>query len=212
MATVGQPPAGGPLLAAIFEASDDGIIIGDSGGLITMWNGAAERLFGFTAAHVIGQPIAVLVPPGLEKEEASVMARIGGGELVDRYETDHCHKDGQVIKVSVAISAVRDANGIIVGTSSIVRDMTDRNARDQRIHDLEAELARVQRLVEGDHALSALIHEATEALTAIINYASACRCLATNAGHEGISTALEHITEQSNRMSKAVKRMRRFVK
>ncbi len=212
MTIVRQHLAGDPWLAAIVESSDDAIIIRDLGGITITWNGAAERLLGFTAAEVIGQQLIIMIPPDREREEASVMTRIGRGELVDRYETDRCHKDGQVIKVWVAISAIRDANGILVGTSSIVRGLTDRNARDQRIQDLEAELAGVQRLFEGDHAPPALIREATEALTAIINYASAGRRLAMSVGQERISTVLERITEQSNRMSKIVERMRRSVK
>ena len=159
-----------------------------------------------------GQPIIVMVPPDREREEASVIARIGRGELVARYQTDRCHKDGQGIEVSVAISAVRDANGIIVETSSIVRGLTDRNALDQRIHDLEAELACIRRLIEADHVIPALFHEATEALTAIINYANAGHRLATSVGQVRNSIVFKHVTEQAYRMSKFVQRVRRYAK
>jgi PAS domain S-box-containing protein len=184
-----------PWLAAIVEASADAIIIRNLDGIAIAWNSAAERLLGFKAAEVIGEQITIIVPPDRKDEEASVMARIGRGELAVCYETERCHKDGRVVRVSVAISAVRDANGSLVGTSSILRG-------------LEAEPAPVQ----ADHGLSALIHDATEALTAIIVYTSAGRRLATTLpGQEGVPAVLERIAEQSNRMIKTVQRMRRYV-
>jgi PAS domain S-box-containing protein len=199
MTIVRQHLVDDPWLSAVVESSDDAIIVRGLHGNITAWNGAAERLLGFTAAEVIGQPITILVPPDREQEDASVMARIGRGELVDRHVSDRCHQDGRIIKVSVTISTIRDANGIVIGTSSMVRD-------------LEAELAQVQRPVKDDHGLSALIHEATEALTAIINYTGAGQRLAKSPGQEGIPAVLERITEQSNRMIEVVKGMRRFVR
>ena len=114
---------------------------------------------------------------------------------------DRCHQDGRIIKVSVTISTIRDANGIVIGTSSMVRD-------------LEAELSalRFNARSKDDHTPSALIHEATEALTAINNYTGAGQRLAKSPGQEGIPAVLERITEQSNRMSEVVKSMRRFVR
>lgn len=212
MTTVREHLAEDPCLAAIVESSDDAIITKDLGGVITSWNRAAERLFGYRAAQVIGQPIIVMFPPNRGEEEFSVMERIGRGELVNRYETDRCHKDGQTIKVSVAISSISDANGTVVGTLSILRDLTDRNARDQRIQDLEAELAHVQRLIEVDHVVSALVHEVSQPLTAISNYASACHRLATSAGQERFQAALERIVHQTNRTWEIARRMREFVK
>src|ERR1022692_1661621 len=91
MTTVREQLAEDPWLAAIVESSDDAIITKDLGGVTTSWNGAAERLFGYRAAQVIGQPIIVMFPPNRGEEEFSVMERIGRGELVNRYETDRCH-------------------------------------------------------------------------------------------------------------------------
>jgi PAS domain S-box-containing protein len=176
-----------PWLATVLEASDDAIIIRDLDGNLSTWNASAERLLGFEAAEVLGQPMTIMIPKGRADEEASVMARIGRGELVDCYETDRCHKDGRVIRVSVAISAVRDASGSFVGTSTMLRH------------------------IQSGHSLSALIHDATEALTAIILYTGAGRRLATRPDHEKVSAVLERITEQSNRMIKTVQKMRRFV-
>ena len=212
MTTVSEHLDQDPWLAAIVGSFDDAIITKDFWGVTTSWNGAAERLLGYTAAEVIGQPIIVVFPLDRGEEESSVMERIGRGELVDRYETDRRHKDGHIIKVSIAISATKDTNGTIIGTSSILRDLTDRNARDQRIQDLEAELAHVRRLTEVGHFLSSLVHEASQPLTAIRNYVSACRLLAKNTGQDRVLAALERIAEQTDRTWEIVHRLQGFVK
>ena len=114
--------------AAIVELSDDAIIAKDLNGSILSWNRAAERLFGYTADEIIGQPITTIFPPDRVEEEAILLDRIRRGETVQHYETARRRKDGQIISVSATISPIRDANGAIVGASKILRDLTDRNA------------------------------------------------------------------------------------
>ena len=86
-------------LAAIIESSDDAIIAKDLNGVILSWNRAAERLFGYTASEVFGQPITVIFPPDRIEEEAVILDRIRRGEVVDHYETARRRKDGQIISV-----------------------------------------------------------------------------------------------------------------
>jgi two-component system, LuxR family, sensor kinase FixL len=199
-------------LAAIVESSDDAIITKDLDGIILSWNAAAERLFGYTAAEVIGEPITVLFPQDRVSEEAAFLARIASGERVDHYETVRRRKDGQIISVSVTISPIKDTTGKIVGASKILRDLTEREAKDERIQQLQAELAHVQRLTELGQVVSTLVHEVNQPLTAISNYVNACRRLVTSGNQERVLAALERIADQSTRAREIVQRIRDFVK
>jgi two-component system, LuxR family, sensor kinase FixL len=199
-------------LAAIVESSEDAIIAKDLNGIILSWNRAAERLFGYTASEVFGQPITVIFPPDRIEEEAVILGRIRSGERVDHYETVRRRKDGQIISVSVTASPIRDASGKVTGVSTILRDLTGRNIRDQQIQELQAELAHVQRLNELGQVVSTLVHEVNQPLTAISNYVSACRRLNTIRDHEQVRAALERIADQTNRTRQIVQRILDFVR
>jgi two-component system sensor kinase FixL len=198
-------------LAAIIESSDDAIIAKDLNGVILSWNRAAERLFGYTAAEVFGQPITVIFPPDRIEEEAVILDRIRRGETVDHYETTRRRKDGEIISVSATISPIRDASGMIVGASKILRDLTRRKARDRRIQELQSELAHVQRLNELGQVVSTLVHEVNQPLTAISNYVNACRRLAPTGDQKRVQSALERIADQADRARQIVQRIREFV-
>ena len=111
-------------LAAIVNSSDDAIIGKTPEGIITDWNRGAEAIFGYTAAEMVGQPLARLLLPGKEAEEAAILARVRRGERVDHYETSRRRKDGEIIEVSVTISPVWNKNGRLVGVSKVARDIT----------------------------------------------------------------------------------------
>ena len=212
LTSTGEHTAEAARPAAIVESSDDAIIAKDLNGVILSWNKAAERLFGYTAAEVIGQPITVIFPPDRVEEEAVLLGRIRSGERVDHYETARRRKDGQVINVSVTISPIRDASGKVTGASTILRDLTGRNIRDQRILELQTELAHVQRLNELGQVVSTLVHEINQPLTAISNYVNACRRLVTTGDQDRVRAVLERIADQTNRTREIVKRIRDFVK
>jgi two-component system, LuxR family, sensor kinase FixL len=199
-------------LAAIVESSDDAIVAKDLHGVILSWNRAAERLFGYTASEVFGRSITVIFPPDRIEEEAVILGRIRSGERVDHYETARRHKDSQIINVSVTASPIRDASGKISGVSTIMRDLTGRNIRDQRIQELQAELAHIQRLNELGQVVSTLVHEVNQPLTAISNYVNACRRLVETGDQERIQSILQRITDQTNRTRGIVERIRDFVK
>jgi two-component system, LuxR family, sensor kinase FixL len=199
-------------LAAIVESSEDAIITKDLDGIIFSWNAAAERLFGYTAAEVIGEPVTIIFPSDRGSEEAAFLARIAGGQRVDHYETTRRRKDGQIISVSVTISPIKDTTGKIVGASKILRDLTERKAKDERIQQLQAELAHVQRLTELGQVVSTLVHEVNQPLTAISNYVNACRRLVTTGDQQRVLAALERIGDQTNRTRGIVQRIRDFVK
>ncbi|HJT81159.1 MAG TPA: PAS domain S-box protein [Chthoniobacterales bacterium] len=113
-------------LAAIVHSSDDAIISKDLNGVVNSWNRAAERIFGFTAAEAIGQPITLIIPTDRRDEESRILARIRRGELVEHFETVRMHKEGRLVDISLTISPVRDAQGRIIGASKIARDISDR--------------------------------------------------------------------------------------
>ena len=201
-----------PRLAAIVESSDDAIIAEGLNGVILSWNGAAERLFGYTASEVLGKSVTIIFPSDRLEEEARILSQIGRGERVDHYETARRRKDGQIIHVSVTASPIRNASGTVTGVSTTMRDLTGRNIRDQRILELQAELAHVQRLNELGHVVSTLVHEVNQPLTAISNYVNACRRLIKTGDQERIQSVLQRITDQTNRTRGIVERIRDFVK
>jgi PAS domain S-box-containing protein len=113
------------LLGAIIESSDDAIISKDLNGIITSWNNGAERLFGYTAAEAVGNPITILIPPDRLDEEPEILARLRRGERVDHFETIRRRKDGTLLNISLTISPVKNASGKVVGASKIARDITE---------------------------------------------------------------------------------------
>jgi PAS domain S-box-containing protein len=112
-------------LAAVVSSSDDAIITKDLNGIITSWNRAAERMFGFTAGEAIGKSIRIVIPADLQSEEDNVLARIRNGLSVDHYETRRVRKDGREILISLTVSPIIDDAGIVIGASKIARDITE---------------------------------------------------------------------------------------
>ena len=97
------------LLSAIVDSSDDAIISKDLNGIITSWNKSAERLFGYTAAEAVGQPVAtLLIPADRQEEEPEILSRLRRGERVDHFETKRRRKDGTLLDISLTISPVKD--------------------------------------------------------------------------------------------------------
>ncbi len=111
--------------AAIVHSSDDAIISYDLADKVTSWNGGAERLFGYTADEILGQPITTLIPPHQRGEALAAFQRLQSGERVAHYETVRRRKDGSLVDVSLTLSALRDAQGRMIGASKIVRDITE---------------------------------------------------------------------------------------
>jgi PAS domain S-box-containing protein len=120
-------------LAAIVQSSEDAIVGKDFNGIITSWNGSAERLFGYTAEDAIGKPITILIPKERLQEETDILRRLRSGQSVDHFETVRRHKNGTLIEISVAVSPIKNSTGEVIGASKTARDVTERKRRDEQI-------------------------------------------------------------------------------
>ena len=127
-------------LAAIVESSQDAIISKTPEGIITSWNQAAERLFGYTAQEMIGHPVSRLIPIAHRVEEAHILDCIRQGKQVDTYETQRQRKDGSFVDVALTVSPIWDDNGQVVGASKIARDISDRKQAELQLRNLSNRL------------------------------------------------------------------------
>jgi two-component system CheB/CheR fusion protein len=119
-------------LAAVVESSDDAIVTKDLDGVITSWNRGAERIFGYSAEDVIGKSVTILMPPDRIDEEIGILDRVRRGKHVDHYETVRRRKDGALVEISLTVSPIKNAEGVVVGASKIARDVTEQKRLQQR--------------------------------------------------------------------------------
>ena len=119
-------------LVSIVESSDDAILGTDLDGVITSWNDAATRLYGYDPDEIIGQPVMVLVPDDRPDEEPGIIERIRGGDRVHHYETVRRRKDGSFVEISLTVSPIKDAEGRVVGASKIARDISERRRAEEQ--------------------------------------------------------------------------------
>ena len=138
------------IFSAVVESSNDAIITKALDGTITGWNGAAERLFGYTSAEAVGQHIDIIVPPDRRAEVGDLLDRVGKGERIQHHETSRKCKDGSNVEVSLSVSPIRSASGEIVGASKTARDITESK---RTLRALTREVEERQRIFETSHDL-----------------------------------------------------------
>ena len=150
------------LLSAIVESSEDAIVSKNLKGIVTSWNAAAERVFGYTAEEMIGRPITTIIPPDLQHDEERILATISSGRRIEHFETVRVAKNGERIDVSLTISPVKDETGRIIGAAKIARDITQSRKTEQALRTTER-LASVGRLA------ATVAHEINNPLEAVLN-------------------------------------------
>ena len=145
-------------LAAIVDSSDDAIASKTLDGIVTSWNPAAMRLFGYAPAEIIGKPITTIIPPELHAEETEILTRLRRGEPIEHFETIRVAKDGRRIDVSLTVSPIRNEEGDIIGASKIARDITERKRTDHLLREANR---------QKDEFLATLAHELRNPLAPI---------------------------------------------
>ncbi|WP_199140455.1 PAS domain-containing sensor histidine kinase [Pedobacter sp. ASV12] len=120
------------ILAAIVESSDDAIVSKDLNGIVTSWNPAAERIFGYTATEMLGQSILKIIPADRHHEETTILRILGSGGRLDHFETKRITKDKRILDVSLTISPIKNKAGEITGVSKIARDITELRKQEEK--------------------------------------------------------------------------------
>jgi PAS domain S-box-containing protein len=161
-------------LASIVASSADAIIGTNLDGVVTNWNSAATQILGFSESDIVGKPIAVLMPPELGSGEGDIMDKVVRGESVTAYDTVRLGKSGARVPLSITISPIADDRGLLIGASTIARDITERKQVEERLRRSEEELRTIaSALSEADHRkdefLATLAHELRNPLAPIRN-------------------------------------------
>ena len=142
------------LLAAIVGSSQDAILSTSAAGIVTSWNPAAERLYGYSEAEAVGRPLQeLIVPEQALAESNSLGARVVTEQTISRFECERRHKDGHAVHISLAASAIRDSEGEIIGYSAIAHDISDRKAAESRRRaelDMLAWVGRIRDALDND--------------------------------------------------------------
>ena len=162
------------LLAAIVESSEDAIVSKDLDGIVTSWNRAAERIFGYSGAEMIGQSIRRLIPADRQSEEDEVLARVRAGQRVEHFETLRRRRDGSLVAISVAVSPVRDATGVVIGASKIARDITQQR-------EAAAERERLLLLAQDEAATSRVLNDVGVVVAATLDRGSILQAMTETA-------------------------------
>jgi PAS domain S-box-containing protein len=154
------------LLSAIVNSSDDAIVSKTLDGIITSWNPAAEKMFGYTAVEAIGQSIRLIIPPELLAEEEYVLDQIRRGEKVDHFETVRRARGGRRLDISLTVSPIRDAEGVVIGASKTARDITEKKAMEREREATQQQLA--EALASRDEFIAVAAHELRSPLNALV--------------------------------------------
>jgi PAS domain S-box-containing protein len=149
-------------LASIVESSDDAILSKNLSGIITSWNQAAKRIFGYSEKEIVGSSILKLIPDELRSEEETILRKIQAGERIEHFETVRLNKRGERLAVSITISPLKDASGKIIGASKIVRDITESK-------NLERALLQAEKLAAAGKMAATIAHEINNPLESVMN-------------------------------------------
>jgi len=200
------------LFDALIATAVDGIMVIDTLGVVRVYNKACERLFGYDAAEVIGHNVKMLMPPPYHDEHDGYLSHYRGtGEKhiigIGR-EVSGRRKDGSSFPMNLSVG-----EGVVRGERiflGIITDISERQARDRQIQQLQLEMQHVGRLTDMGQVAAGLAHELNQPLTAIINYASVGADMAKELRDADLSAALDKIAEQAARAGNIIRRLRAF--
>jgi PAS domain S-box-containing protein len=179
-------------LAAIVASSDDVILSKDLNGIITSWNDAATRVFGYTADEMIGASILKLIPQHLHSDEKLIIENIRAGRRVEHFETVRLAKDGTLIDVSLTVSPIKDDQGRVVGASKILRDVSSRKR-------IEQSLLQAEKIAATGRMAATIAHEINNPLEAVMNLLYLLRSkIADEDGLNYLATAEEELGRVSH--------------
>ena len=184
-------------LAAIVESSDDVIVSKDLNGIITSWNDAATKVFGYTPEEMIGTSILKLIPENLQSDEKTIIENIRAGRRIEHFETVRLTKDGRLIEVSLTISPIKDEDGRVIGASKILRDVSSRKR-------MEHSLLQAEKIAATGRMAATIAHEVNNPLEAVMNLLFLLRPKITDdEGRDYLATAedelgrVSHIAKQT---------------
>jgi PAS domain S-box-containing protein len=149
-------------LAAIVSSSDDAIVSKDLSGVVTSWNAAAEKMYGYTAEEMVGTSILRLIPPELYREEEQILSKMKLGQRIDHYETRRIRRNGESFDVSLTVSPILNSSGAVVGISKTARDISRRKRMELRL--IEAE-----KIVPTGRMAASIAHELNNPLQVLSN-------------------------------------------
>ena len=158
--------------AAIVASSEDAVVGSTLEGVVTDWNGAAERIFGYRAEEIVGQPLRRIIPSDRSDEVERRLAELTTGVLPRPFETRRQRKDGSLVDVSVMISPIRDEGGRIIGFSKVARDISERRRAEQQHKELERKIQETQKLESLGVLAAGIAHDFNNLLTSILGNAS----------------------------------------
>jgi PAS domain S-box-containing protein len=179
-------------LAAIVESSDDAIISKDLNGIITTWNRAAERIYGYSADEMIGRSKARLIPADLPNELTNILEQVRAGNKIEHYETVRVRKDGSRIDLSISVSPILDSDGRVIGASTIARDITHQKKRERSIS-------------ESENRLNGILQSAMDAIITIdedqkiVFFNSAAERMFQTSAHEAIGAPIDQFLPERYR-------------
>ncbi|MDX8378684.1 MAG: PAS domain S-box protein [Gallionella sp.] len=151
--------------SAIIDASSDAIMSKTLEGIVTSWNPAAQRMFGYSEQDMLGQAMARLIPKGHENEEPEILAKISRGEHIPHFETERQRKNGEVFPISVTISPIKDSCGEIIGVSKIARDITELKRSAEELQQYRTNLEKLVSIATAE--VTAIVQTAVNAIITI---------------------------------------------